>query len=118
MDETELIQRINNALEIVQDGNPFKVGDLYFITKDENSFSIIGWTVKNDLKNVTKQSALNELNDIKSIFNRMVILSPELSEFICNRELEFNLGYDYGMSGFGICSEIEGQLKWEIELKE
>jgi hypothetical protein len=48
----------------------------------------------------------------------MVQVSPEFSVFVDQRQIEFNLGYDYGMGGIGICSEIDGKIKWETEIKE
>ncbi|MFY0592959.1 hypothetical protein [Roseivirga sp.] len=118
MNEEELKHRIRSAFVILQDSNSFKVGDLTFSAKDKNSFSITGWTIKNELKNITKRSALNELNEIKLLFTKMVQVSSELSDFIDQRQIEFNLGYDYGLGGIGICSEIDGQIKWKTEIKE
>jgi hypothetical protein len=118
MNEEDLKHRIRNAIEFLQDGISFKVGALTFSAKDKGSFSVTGWTIKNDLKNVTKQSALNEMNEIKSLFLKMVQVSPEFSVFVDQRQIEFNLGYDYGMGGIGICSEIDGKIKWETEIKE
>lgn len=118
MNEEELKHRIRNVLEILQDHNSFKVGDLTFSAKDDSSFSVTGWTMNNELKNITKQSALNELNEIKSLLKRMVQVSTELSEYLKQRQIEYTLGYDYGMGGIGICSEIDGQIKWKTEIKE
>jgi len=118
MTEQELKHRIRNALLILQGGNSFKVGDLTFSTTDKGSISVAGWTVKNELKSITKRSALSELNEIKSLFNKMVQVSNELSDFINQRQIEFILGYDYGMGAIRICSEIDGQIKWETEIKE
>jgi len=118
MTEQELKHRIKSALIILQDYGSFKVGELTFNTTDEKSFSVTGWTLKTELKNVTKRIALNELNEIKSLFKKMVQASPELSVFVDQRQIEFNLGYDYGMGGIGICSEINGQINWETEIKE
>lgn len=118
MNEEELKHRIRNALVILQERNSFKVGDLTFSATCKSTFSVTGWTVKNELKSITKRSALNELNEIKSLFNKMVRVSAELSEFINQRQIEFNLSYDYGMGGIGICSETDGKIKWETEINE
>ena len=118
MTEEELQHRIKSALTLLNDGHPFKVGDLTFGCKDKTHFSVSGWTNNNLLKNVTRQSALAELKDIKSLFSKMVNASKELSDFIKSRQIEYYLGYDYGMGSIGICSEKNGQLKWETELRE
>jgi len=118
MNEEELKHRIRNALIVLQTQNSFKVGELTFSAKDKSSFSVAGWTVKTELKNMTKRSALNELKEIKSLFNKMAKVSTDLSDFLNQRQIEYFLGYDYGMGVIGICSEIDGKIKWETELKE
>ena len=116
MDTNELQPRIKTALILLADGHSLNVGDLTFSCKDKRHFSVSGWTNNNLLENVTQQSALTELKDIKSMFSKMVDTSNELSEFIKDKQIEYYLGYDYGMGSIGICSEKGGQLKWETEL--
>ena len=103
---------------MLNDGHPYKVGDLTFGCKDKLHFSVSGWTNNNLLENVTRQSALTELKDIKSLFSKMVDASKELADFVKDRQIEYYLGYDYGMGSIGICSEMGGQLNWETELRE
>jgi hypothetical protein len=116
MEKQELELRIKNAIILLSDGHPFKVGDLTFGTKDKDHFSVTGWTITNDLKNITKESATKELMEIKDLFKRMTSVSKELSNFIENKKLEYHLGFDYGMGAIGICTEKDGQLKWETDL--
>ena len=118
MNTEELRHRIKNALILLADGHSLNVGDLTFGCKNKNHFSVSGWTNNNLLENVTKQSALSELKDIKSLFSKMVDASNELSEFIKDKQIEYYLGYDYGMGGLGICYEKNGQMIWETELRE
>src|SRR4051794_21431305 len=108
MTSEELQHRIKSALTLLTDGHPFKVGDLTFSCKDKAHFSVSGWTNNNLLENVTRQSALIELKDIKSLFSRMIAASKELSDFIKGRQIEYYLGFDYGMGGIGICYEKDG----------
>ena len=118
MGTKELIDRIKSALILLTEGHSFKVGDLTFGCNDKNIFSVTGWTTTNNLATLTKQKALTELNEIKSLFERMVIASFELSEFIKSRQINYYLGYDdNGKCGIGICNEIGGQINWEIDLK-
>jgi len=118
MNKEELLHRIKSAIVLLKDGHPFKVGDLTFGCKDNKHISVTGWTVCNDLKKLTKDKALTELSEIKELFNNMLSVSPELSDFIKYRQVEYSLDYDYGMGGLGICNEINGQIKWTAELKE
>ncbi len=116
MTSEELQHRIKSAIILLSEGHPFKVGDLTFFCGDMRHFSVSGWTNNNLLENVTQQSALAELKDIKSLFTKMVDDSKELSQFIKGRQIEYFLSYDYGMGSIGICSEKEGEVRWETEL--
>jgi len=118
MNEQELKHRIKNAIVLLKDGHPFRVGDLTFNCRDSDKFSVTGWIIENDLKNITKTIALNELTEIKELFNAMITTSTELTDFIKGRQVEYHLGYDYGMGGLEICSEINGQIKWTTELND
>jgi hypothetical protein len=117
MNADELQHRIKNAIILLEDGHSSKVGELTFGCKDENHFSVTGWTLKKDLVNVTKQSASSELTDIKTLFTKMTIASNELADFIKNRQIEYCLGFDYGMGAIAICKETNGHLTWEADLK-
>ena len=116
MDNQELELRIKNAIILLTDGHPYKVGDLTFGSKDKNHFSVTGWTLTNDLKNITKENAVKELNEIKDLFKRMTSVSKQLSDFIENKRIEYHLGFDYGMGALGICTETNGEVKWEADL--
>ena len=117
MSENEIIQRIRNAIILLKDGRGFKVGDLTLEAKD-NYFSVSGWTSYNYLKNLTRQKALAELAETKELFKKMLAISPELVDFIKNRELVYFLYYEDCGCGLEICSEINGQVKWTKMLKE
>ena len=117
MTESEIKHRVKNAIILLTDGHPLKVGDLTFAVKDKTHFSVIGWTIRNDLKILTKEKALAELNEIKELFNKFLYISPELKNFIKDRKVEYCLSYDYGMGSIEICREVDGQIKWIITLE-
>ena len=73
MTEDELRHRIKSAVILLTDGHPFKVGELTFRCRNENQFSVTGWTIKNDQKNMTKASALKELSETKELFRKIKI---------------------------------------------
>ncbi len=116
MTEQELKHRIRNAIIFLSEKGTFKVGDLNFSTQNKNEFSVIGWTIKTNLKNITKETALTELNETKELFKKMISKSPELASFINNKQIEYILSYDdYGKVGIEICSEINGKIKWKTD---
>jgi hypothetical protein len=81
----ELKDRLRSALKLLSDGQGFKVSDLHIAYKDKILFSVTGWSQNILLENVTRQSALTELKEIKSLFQKMVEASDELSDFIKNQ---------------------------------
>ncbi len=118
MTEDELKHRIRNALILLADGHSFKVGDLTFSSQNNNFFTVKGWTNKNDLKSLNKEIALKELTETKELFRKMISISSELDHFVNNKQIEYFLGYNYGMGGLEICSEINGKIKWITELQD
>lgn len=118
MTDLELKDRIKNAIILLTDEHSIKVGDLTFGAKDKKHFSVTGWTLCNDLQDLTKQKALTELQETKDLFKKMINYSSELSDFTKDRKIEYCLAYDYGMGGLEICNEVQGKLKWIAILKE
>lgn len=116
MNEIELKHRIKNALIILAEKHPFKVGDLTFHSRDQNHISITGWTTRNSIESLTLETATQELEEIKKLFLKMVKVSNELLNFIKNREVEYCLSFDYGMGSLRICIESKGKIKWLIQL--
>ncbi|MTK52647.1 hypothetical protein [Paludibacter sp.] len=114
MNEIELLNRIKNAIVLLTDGHSYKVGDLTFSCRDKSHFSVTGWSLMHDLKNVTRDSAISELNKIKELFKNMTCFSMELADFVNGRQIEYHLGFDYGMGAIEICSESDDQLKWKL----
>ena len=102
MDKEEVKHGIKNALILISDGHSFKVGDLTLGCKDKVHFSVTDWTINNSLENITRQSALAEIKEIKLLFSKMVETSSELADFIKDKQTEYYLGYDYGMGAIGI----------------
>ncbi|QES88282.1 hypothetical protein [Rhizosphaericola mali] len=118
MTENELKYRIKNAIVLLTDGHSFKVGDLTFGAKDNSHFSVTGWTRCNEFQYLTKNRALTELDEIKDLFHKMISVSSELTDFVKSRKIEYCFSYDYGMGGFEICSETDGQIKWITTLEK
>ena len=110
--------RIEMALSFLKDRQSFTVGDLRLGIEESVSMYITGWTQYLDINNLSKAIALQELSEFKTLFYDMVRDSKELDEFIAGKSLEFNLAFSYGKGGFGICSEKDGIITWETDLKD
>lgn len=116
-DMEEMLGRIKTAIEFLKDNIPFRVGELYMGIDESGFLNITGASQSIDLKNITKQGALQELDEIKEMFWKMVSISSELKDFISNKQIKFNLDFDYGMGDIRICSENDGVVEWKVKLK-
>jgi hypothetical protein len=109
--------RIKIALEFLKDGQSFTVGDLRLGMSSSNLLTITGWSRYLNFSNLTKGNSLNELAEVKDIFSDMVTSSDDLKRFIVDKSIEYILCYDDGgKASIDICSEIDGIVKWKIEL--
>ena len=111
-------RRIETALEFLKDGQSFTVGDLRLGVESPGIVKVTGWSRYNNFVNLTKQRSLKELEEVKTIFCKMVDASLRLKDFVKDKSIEFNLYFDdYGKGSISICSEKDGKIKWEIDLK-
>lgn len=107
--------RIKIAVELLKDKKPFKVGDIGFGINELDEIVITGWSNYINLANITKPIALQELQEIKLLFYKMVDISPDLKEFIKARDIKFELCYDdSGKVGILICSEKNNIITWSL----
>ncbi|MGY3214463.1 hypothetical protein [Mucilaginibacter sp. HD30] len=110
----DILKRITTGIELLKDGFPYKVGELYLGFGD-GYFNITGNSQSIDLKNITEGGALKEMEEIKRMFENMLSVSSDLKDLIRDKKLKFSLDFDYGMGSIRICSEIDNVLKWEME---
>lgn len=108
--------RINNAILLLKEGHPYEIGNLHLGMIDTNTLYVTGYTAYSNLDFLSKQRALNELSQIKEVFSNLVDMYSPFRDFIHNKYIEYNLAYNYGKGGVGICSEKDGKLIWWMEL--
>jgi hypothetical protein len=108
----EILNRIETAINFLKDGLPFKIGELYCGIDENNFLNITGSSQSVSLKSITKQSAQNELYEIKNMFLKLVSVSVKLRDYVKNKKVKFNLDFDYGMGDIRICSERDGVIEW------
>jgi hypothetical protein len=110
------LERIKIAVEFLRDGQSFTVGSLRFGVVDKFIF-VTGWSNHYRLEMINKQTAIKELDNVKNEFTEMKENSTELGAFLGDKEVKFNLAFNYGMGSVPICYEYNGSVFWEIELK-
>ncbi len=104
---------LKNALLLLKDGIGAKIGDL-FIGKENDSFYV---TAVSRHYIVNKPLALAELEEVKKIFTEGLTSSVELQEIIGGSKIDFHLA-TYEGNGVGICSEVNGIIKWSSWVKD
>lgn len=106
---------IKTAVGFLSNNEPFLIDSLRLNINNRGVIEITGWSSLTDFKDVAKREALKELNEIKSLFFKMVNSSEELKRFIDGKSLKFNLWFDdYGKASIEICSEEDGVIYWKI----
>lgn len=111
-------ERIRTALEFLKDGQTFTVGDLRLGAENPGAIEVTGWSQYMNFANLTKQQCLRELEEIKTLFYKMVDASAELKDFIKDKSIAFNLYFDdYGKGSIGLCSEKNDIVNWEADIR-
>ena len=107
--------RIKTAIEFLKGGQSFNIDDIRLGLNEGGDIEVAGWSQYTNLENLTKDSSLRELDEIKYLFSEMIMSSPELRKFIQEKYIEYSLYYDdYGKASISICSEKNGVLKWKL----
>ena len=79
---------------------------------------VTGWTNTILFENISKDSVIGELRNLKDSFIELIDTYNELKSIIKANKLniEYHMAYnDAGKAGIGLCSEIDGIINWYIE---
>ncbi|MFP5043135.1 hypothetical protein [Parasediminibacterium sp. JCM 36343] len=119
MTNDEILTTLENVKQLLQDNKSLKIGDLTLNLKANNELAVIGWTNFIHFENLTKRQSLIELNEIKDLFRLMLNSSKDFADFAENKTIIYFLNYDdAGKCGIEICSEENGQIFWQAQLRE
>ncbi len=108
--------RLRDAAALIRAGRSLPVGDVLLSGEGKDVLSVTGWTNAHSVSNLSHKSALDELDDVKHIFQDMIAACPDLLDLAGKDRVKFRLCLDYGMGAVDICSEIDGILIWGIDL--
>ena len=119
MTDDTILAILKNVKQLLQDNQSLRVGDLTLNSKNNSELIIVGYTNFIHFENLTKRQSLIELNEIKNLFRVMLNSSNDLADFAENKTIKYFLHYDdAGKCGIGICSEENGQIFWQVQLRE
>lgn len=107
--------RINIALEFLKLGQSYTIYSLRLGVRNHYMY-VTGWSKCASVESLTKQMALDELEEVKELFDYMVKESPELAAFIKNKNVKFNLCVNPTKDFVPIVSEYVGAITWERKL--
>ncbi|MCF8296695.1 MAG: hypothetical protein K9J13_04045 [Saprospiraceae bacterium] len=113
MNEEQLKERIWR----IADGVPFKLGNMTVRTSEADKLLVTGWTNTIHFENITKDSVMRELRELKESFSELTKTYEDMNSIITGNNLivEFHMAYDdAGKVGIGLCSEIYGKLNWYL----
>jgi hypothetical protein len=113
----DLLKRIESAILILSEGHPFRIENLYLGLNSNNLLNVTGASIRNDLESLNRENCLTELAQIKFHFAEISQKSKILRTFLKGKKIKFNLDFDYGMGDIRICSELDGVLNWDYDLK-
>lgn len=112
----DIKERINTAMSVLLEGLPFRIGDLFLGFDNHGCLNVTAASRSVSLKGITKQSALDELVEIKELFSKLLSMSDSFRTFVTTTEIQYNLDFDYGMGDIRICSERNGFVEWHYQI--
>jgi len=108
-------ERINIALEFLKLGQSYTIYSLRLGVRNHYIY-VTGWSRCANIESLTKQMALDELDEVKELFEYMVKESPALAAFIKDKNVKFNLCINPTKEFMPVVSEYVGAITWERKL--
>lgn len=108
-------ERINIALEFLKLGQSYTIYSLRLGVRNHYMY-VTGWSKCASVESLTKQMALDELDEVKELFDYMVKESPALAAFIKDKNVKFNLCLNPTKEFVPVVSEYVGAITWERKL--
>lgn len=114
MNIEQIKERLDSAIIMMDGGGGFDVGDIYLGHQLINGKRIlhVSSDTKWSLSALTKQLALQELNEIKDLFHHFQEISKEFMNFSEPCEVRYYLTYLSRMDDQEICMEMDGDIVW------
>lgn len=112
--DTSLVNRLNAAVEFLKDGMTFKVGEYVLGVVNPNTIFVNGYSEYNNVQNLSKERATEELFQIKNDFNTIMNEAKVFLSFMKNKSIDYILVVDTGNAGLNVCKEKNGVLEFYI----
>lgn len=105
-------ERIDFALQVVDAGNSFRLDGIRMFKKAPSQIAFTGTSTARSLEEISKEMAKRELDEMTSYVVSLRELSPKLDEFLRNKDLIFNLGFQYGQGAVPIARATKKGFEW------
>lgn len=112
LDEAE----IRDGISFLKKGETLVIGDITISQYGKDFLNVIGWSSYSDLKNLTKEIVLKELDEVKSIYSMVCEAFSLFDSYQKEKSVKFELAFDSGKGGVGICSQSGEKIKWYIDI--
>lgn len=108
-EEYSIEDRIKSVLPHLKDGY-FSIDGLNIrVSKKENIFYV---SRLSEYASDTKPAVLQQMEWLKAKFEGLLVLSPELKEYVKGFDIEYHLDLQAGQSFIKLCSERNGVMQW------
>jgi ASC-1-like (ASCH) protein len=112
--ENMLVQRLNESVDFLKDNLTFKVGDFVLGTVDDETIYVDFFTNYTQIQNVSREKAVEELNQYRDNFQSMLNLAHEFYKYAKHKRVEYNLVLNTGTAGILICKDKNGKIDFFI----
>jgi len=113
-ERNNLVKRLETAIDLAREDNTLSVQDNHIGFNANGHLRISGFSKWNNLNLITKQKALEEIEELKDIYAHWLGLTTMFRELNGWLRPEYGLNYSDGKNGIGICKVQDDNIEWII----
>lgn len=110
-----LTKRLETAIELTKENNVLSVQDKHISFNESGHLRISGFSKWSDLNSITRQRALEEIDELKDTYAHWLGLTTMFRDLNGWLRPEFELNYSDGKNGIGICNVHEDKVDWTLK---
>ncbi|MEP0481007.1 MAG: hypothetical protein ABJD23_12360, partial [Nonlabens sp.] len=111
-----LKKRITSAVNLATTGGVLLIQGVKISIRSKDQLIITGFSRALDLGNITKESALMEIQEVKNLYLHWIGLTNVFEKFTNSKPPKFVLSYSDSKVGIGICEMSRSNINWLIKI--